>query len=423
MTRTREIWMTLDTGQDMPAWEVAYAHLLAADPESAATWAQAAATQETTRADGLYILGHVHRRRGELRQAAAAFEQAWRRERQPVGAAVSWATTLVLLGDLDGARAAFHRAVGTDRYASAMADYLGLLEAVDALTQRARTAPENADVQATLATALWYLVIYDPSQLAACEQAAGAALQHQPDHPDALVALAAMARRRNDLRGAEALYRRAVTAAPRHGYAWRLLALHLANRGQKEEGLAAARQATALDPTEPFFLEGEAGALWTLGRLKEMSVVAEKLVALTPRDADNWSLLGDAYHASERLDDAKAAYLRSLEYDPALMNSLHHLALISKQQGKPADAIRYYLATISVGTDRPAVFVQLADILREEGHLSDSVTVLQRGLAQFRDYGDLHAALCDTYRAMGKETEAQPACARAAALNRPLATR
>jgi len=105
------------------------------------------------------------------------------------------------------------------------------------------------------------------------------------------------------------------------------------------------------------------------------------------------------------------------------MNSLHHLALISKQQGKSEDAIRYYLATISVGTDRPAVYVQLADILREEGHLSDSVTVLQRGLAQFRDYGDLHAALCDTYRAMGKETEAQPACARAAALNRPLATR
>lgn len=410
-------------GQGAPSFELAYAYLLAGELEVAEAWAREASTQETMRSDSLYILGHVHRRRGELRQAAAAFEQAWRRDRRQVGAAMSWATSLVLLGELGGARQAFHRAVSSDTYASAMTDYLGLLEALDGLTQQARTSPEDAQVQATLATALWYLVIYDPSQLAACDQAARTALRRQPEHPDALIALAAMARRRNDLRAAEELYRRAVTADPRHAYGWRMLAFHLSKRGQREEALAAYRKASALDPSEPFYLDGEVSVLWDLGRFKEMTVAAEKLVALEPRDADNWSHLGDAYHASGRLEDAKAAYLRSLEYNAAQINALHHLAFISKQQKRTEDAIRYYLVAISLNADRPGVYVELGDILREEGWLTDSVKVLERGVAQFPEHGDLHAALCDTYRAMAKEEEAQRECARGRALNRSAAKR
>jgi tetratricopeptide (TPR) repeat protein len=407
------------TGQPAPDFAaLVYAQLMAEDLASAELGAQAAMAAQPAWSLPQYIQGHVHARRGRWGEAAGAFERAWRLDRHTNGAAVSWAVALFRSGELPQAVVAFNRALSRDSHRVGLADFLGFLEALEILDRAVRADPANTSQAVLLTLALRYLVIYDPSQAERTEAAAEAVLKIAPEHPEALITLGVLARKRGRLPEAEGFLRRAVAVNRTNPYVW--LGLHdtLRSLGREPEALQASREAKALDPAEPLFRQHEAASLLRLKRYAEIPPLLDEALHLEPRNVELWLLLGQARLGMQQRPEAIAAYREGLRVNPASWQLAFNAGYWLLQAGQTPEAIQHYEVAARVGAGDPAVYLTLGRLFRQGGRLSDSARALEQGTRRFPQHADLHLSLCHTYQQMSRTAEADQACTRGRTLAR-----
>ena len=134
-----------------------------------------------------------------------------------------------------------------------------------------------------------------------------AALAIKPDLLDALLGLARLKRIRLDCDGAKALYTRAEAVHPTFDAAYGIGACLL-----REQAHDAARvqleRAVARDPRSAVALVGLGSALLGLNRPADAITPLERAVAIEPAMDDGWYVLGRAYQAAGRADQAQRAF-------------------------------------------------------------------------------------------------------------------
>lgn len=221
--------------------------------------------------------------------------------------------------------------------------------------------------------------------------------------PPSILSDAVNALRRNDLRSAEALIRKRLATDPEDLEATRLLAGIAAMSGSSADAEALLRRAIArspafvlaysdlvsllcrLDRAEEAIalldnvIEDPSRRLWALSlkttllagerRVAEALHVHEQLLARVPGAAVPWMNYGYALKTAGRLEDAVAAYRRSLKIDPA--NSFAWLGLAN-------------LRTIRLGSDDVALLERALEAAR------DDVQRIQLHFALGKALGDLN---------------------------------
>lgn len=253
-------------------------------------------------------------------------------------------------GNVAGALTAAQAAVEADPANVAATElYIDLMIAtgrgaeVLALTRaRAESAPTNADLQYLLGRAT-----NDPQQ---AEAAYRAALAIAPQHPRALMGLAAVSEAKGDITGALAGFSRAVEVDRTLAEAWVGKARNEVRLGRGEAAAATARSGLAVHPRLT-------GLLVVLGHLApaEADPLLKAAIAGSPRDA----ALHDAY-AETRLaaGDARtavAAAKQALALDPTLASAARTATLAREQiEGRLDGAGRRGLAEAAAveATDR-----------------------------------------------------------------------
>ena len=134
-----------------------------------------------------------------------------------------------------------------------------------------------------------------------------AALAIKPDLLDALLGLARLKRIRLDCDGAKALYTRAEAVHPTFDAAYGIGACLL-----REQAHDAARvqleRAVAREPKSAVALVGLGSALLGLNRPADAIPPLERAVAIEPAMDDGWYVLGRAYQAAGRADQAQRAF-------------------------------------------------------------------------------------------------------------------
>ena len=120
---------------------------------------------------------------------------------------------------------------------------------------------------------------------------------------------------------------------PAQFYAWHLLSVIAAHRGQHGRSAEMATRALALDPRNVEALSNRGAALRNLDRPAEALADYDRALALSPSHAQAHTNRGVALASLNRFAEAEAAYDRALALDPADARARYNRGLARLVQG------------------------------------------------------------------------------------------
>jgi tetratricopeptide (TPR) repeat protein len=242
---------------------------------------------------------------GDVDRAAALARGYLRQHPRSAAARVVLARIHIARGDLDAAWQELDRAVTEHPRDVDALYYLGQVSARLAAEQFERLAqqsPMPARGHQLLAESL-----EAQDRRSEAEREYQAALDARPDLLEALLGLARLQRIRLDCEGAKALYARAEAVRPTFDAAYGSGACLLREQAH-EAAKAQFEKALARDPQSVVALVGLGSALLGLNRPAEAIVPLERAVAVEPVMDDGWYVLGRAYQAAGRSEQAQRAF-------------------------------------------------------------------------------------------------------------------
>ncbi len=179
-------------------------------------------------------------------------------------------------------------------------------------------------------------------------------------------------------------------------------------------GLLQSGRHAELEDTVRALLANRAGSalLWKLLRAALQAQGKDALEALTnttrllPNDAEEFRLLGDAWHSHGRLDEAWHAYRHALSLRPGDLNTQNNAGNVLRQLGQVDEALACYDRALQLAPDSAAVHGNRAVALRECGRVAEAVAGLRRALALQPSFAEAWCNLGEALRDMRKNGEA-----------------
>lgn len=277
------------------------------------------------------------------------------------------------------------------------------------------STPANQDPVGTLATALAHAERLLASSPALAAEQAEEILKAVPQHPSALLILAAAKRRQGDVAAALALLepiaashaqhaivhyelglafgalrrggdavaalRRAVELKPDLGDAWRALADHLAAIGDMAGADEAYAKHLRFSIRDPRLLE--AGAALVDNRIAVAENLLRTHLKQYPTDIAAIRMLAEVAARLGRRSDAEALLTRCLELAPSFTAARHNLASILHRQGKAAQALAHAEQVLAQDPSNPSYRSTKAAILGQIGEYQQAIAIYRELLAEY----------------------------------------
>ncbi len=166
-------------------------------------------------------------------------------------------------------------------------------------------------------------------------------LKAQPNHPQALLALAELAARTGASRDAVTQkLRDAVRANPLSVHAQRVLVDQLLNSGDAPGAVAAAQSATVALPNDYEIMALLGKTFLAAQDTQQALSTLKKLSSLQPANAGYQVLLAEAYVAGKDTDAATKALNKALELSPGLPPARRGLVAVALMNKLPAEALK-----------------------------------------------------------------------------------
>jgi len=242
-----------------------------------------------------------------------------------------------------------------------------------------------------------------------------------------------------DLDGAIARFRRAVSIDPSYVDAYVQMGVIYADDDQIEQSLEAFERAAALDPQDRFAKamcdalrfrsEGfdeliraaqEAdtrpghrspamqGALWVAAEMMAYHGMADRAIATLRKLLDGqpdsrraWELLGTTYAKAGRLDEATAAYHSALRLRPESAALNLRLALVHQAKGEARKAEHYFAQAERFRVSVPAALRRCGDAWTDWGEHGRAIRDFEEALAIRPTYAAAHSRLAMCYEKTG----------------------
>ncbi len=319
------------------------------------------------------LLGRAHEALGAVAEAAAAYRDAVRLDRdyafarrrlvrlsldaedyrqarqnaeallrsEPESAENHFLVGLVAFrsGDLDGARQHYQQAIekAENHYPEALYN-LGLLE---------RQAKRPAEA------------------IAAYERA----ILQRPDFRAAYNNLGLVHLDLQNYERARAAFQKALEIDPKYAAAWANLARSFSEESKLEESIRAYQVAMALSPLSRSLTVDFAIALRKTGRAKEAIALYDSLLAADPRYVAGWYNLGIALEAAGEIARAQGAYERALSIDPEHLRALKKLAQLEAKAGLRGSARAHLTDALDRDPSDEGLRLELAQLLLTDNDL------------------------------------------------------
>ena len=254
-----------------------------------------------------------------------------------------------------------------------------------------------------------------------------AVLEIEPEHPDALHLLGAVALQRGDPQAAIDLiaaaiagndrvpafhnnygnslvlggrhseaadaYRQAIRLDPNHYEATANLAKALLASNDLQQAEELYARCVRLQPRNPTALSGLAEVLQQQGRIAEGLASIDLAIGVAPRNAGLIVNRGNLLKADGRLDEAAADYRRAIALQPDLAEAHNNLGLTLVEGNGIAAAVECYRRATTLRPNYAESYVNLADALRLIGQPQDAVDAYSKALAIEPDLADARLGL------------------------------
>jgi tetratricopeptide (TPR) repeat protein len=199
--------------------------------------------------------------------------------------------------------------------------HLGLLyyrlkqypEAITHLTQARRINPKQPETHIVLG--LTYL---QKEQFDEAARVLEEGINQNPKNADLYFNLGTVYDKLNRFDDVERVMETAIKLDPHHADALNYLGYSYAERGVKiDQALSLTKRAVTLKPSNGYYIDSLAWALFKSGMFTEALTEMKRAVALAGDDPVLYEHLGDIYAKQRNLTEAREAWLRALELDPS----------------------------------------------------------------------------------------------------------
>jgi tetratricopeptide (TPR) repeat protein len=248
-----------------------------------------------------------------------------------------------------------------------------------------------------------------------------AILQIQPDHPDANHNLGIIAVSLNKTEAALPLFKIALEVNPNQGQFWLSYVDALIKEKQfdnarsvldkgKWRGLAGEKVEALeakLTRSPPLI---EINALlehYEKGRYDLAQNLAINLTQQYPSHPFSWKMLGALFKQTGKLQDSVIANQKVLEISPNDAEAHSNLGVTHKDLGRLEEAETNYKKAIAIKPDYSDAHYNLGNILKELGRLEEAESSYKKAIAIKPDYADAHNNLGITLQELGRLEEAE----------------
>ncbi|MBI3198912.1 MAG: adenylate/guanylate cyclase domain-containing protein [Rhodospirillales bacterium] len=199
------------------------------------------------------------------------------------------------------------------------------------------------------------------------------------------------------------------------------------DRALRDEAIADARAALAIDPRSTIALAALSFAQWqhlAFATAADRAAAWKEAMEMATRaiEADRAYAFGHSMNAlllvfagdRDRIDDALASARTSYDLNPHAMASLTALSFVETVSGDPDSAVEHLLAALRLSPrdpQRPTVFLNLAMASGCAGRYADGVTYATLGIREAPGFAPLYAHLAVNYVGLGEIDKARAAVA------------
>ena len=160
-------------------------------------------------------------------------------------------------------------------------------------------------------------------------------------------------------------------------------------------------------PIHPFGWKVLGALLSQTGKLQDSVIANQKLLEISPNDAEAHSNLGITLKELGRLQDAETSYKKAIAIKPDFAEAHSNLGLTLQALGKLEEAETSYKKAIAIKPDLAEAHSNLGNILQELGRLENAMVSYKKAIAIKPGLAEAHSNLGTTLQALGKLEEAE----------------
>jgi tetratricopeptide (TPR) repeat protein len=195
-----------------------------------------------------------------------------------------------------------------------------------------------------------------------------------------------------------------LTARPKAGFVWQLLAAALG--GQGKDALPALESAARCLPQDPVAHLNLGNALGRRGRLEEAAASFGRALKLQPEFAEAHNNLGDLQLELARFDEAAASCRRAIAIRPDYAEAHANLGKALLRLGDAGGSVESCRRAIEIRPDSAEAHNSLGNALLYLARFDEAIAGFRRALAIDPDFAEAHANLANALRSIGRLDEA-----------------
>lgn len=226
---------------------------------------------------------------------------------------------------------------------------------------------------------------------------------------DQAVQLASQHHQAGRLDEAAAIYRRALSVAPKHPDALHLLGLLLHQQGRNEEAVELIRRAIAEQPATAIFHSNLASVLNAQGKTAEAIAAGRMALSLDSADSAAMNHVGTALHEMGRCEEAEQSFRKALALRPNYAAAWFNLSRALGDLRRFDEAAEACNRSIALQPQRAESHAMLGNILSRARRFKQAIAPYRRALAMQPESADAWFDLGSTLFAAGIEAESEAA--------------
>ncbi|MEM7580131.1 MAG: tetratricopeptide repeat protein [Mastigocoleus sp.] len=185
---------------------------------------------------------------------------------------------------------------------------------------------------------------------------------------------------RQDLQGAEALFRKAIQRDPNFASARNYLGNILLQTNRLEEATQEYSEAIRLNPNSAEAYYNLGLALQKQEQIEAAITAYRQALVVAPTMSAGYYNLGLALYQQGNLDEAISSYRQAINFDSDNINARLNLGIALQKQGKFDDAIAVYQQTIKLDQDNPRTYNNLGSLLLLQGRTQEAIEIYKQGI-------------------------------------------
>lgn len=208
---------------------------------------------------------------------------------------------------------------------------------------------------------------------------------------------------------------------PNHPFGWKVMGALFKKTGKLKDSVIATQKVLEISPNDAEAHNNLGNTLQELGRLQEAEISYNKAIAIKPDLVEAYSNLGNTLKELGRLDDAEKSCNKAIAIKPEYAEAHYNLGNTLKGLGRLEDAETSYNEAIVIKPVYAEAHYNLGVTLQELGRLEDAETSYNKAIAIKPKYAEAHSNLGTLLQELGRLEDSETSCNKAIAIKPDLA--